>query len=131
VISEQIKIRLLLSQFAEISRQFRELSPRNLRAGVSTENQDDESNNNGHCLPPSLLAQAYRSFLSAGLGELVFEMFSNSVNRAFHARRGSPNRSESATNPVALRQLSGYLTGTLNVDFGGSTAKSKRSKKTQ
>lgn len=69
-----------------------------------------------------MLEQAYRSFLSAGLGELVFEMFSNSVNRAFHARRGSPNRSESATNPVALRQLSGYLTGTLNVDFGGSTA---------
>jgi hypothetical protein len=30
------------------------------------------------------LAQAYRSFLSAGLGELVFEMFSNSVNGAFH-----------------------------------------------
>ena len=55
VTSKRSKIRLLLSQFIRISWQFRELSPRNQRAGVSTENQDDKSNNNGHCLPPSLL----------------------------------------------------------------------------
>ena len=73
-------MRLLLSQLVRVSRQFSELPLRNQRASVSTENQDDESNNNGHYLPPSLLAQAYRSFLSAGLGELVFEVFSNSVN---------------------------------------------------
>lgn len=92
VISTRTKRRLLRSQFIRISRQFRELFPRNERAGVGTENQDDESNNNGHCLPPSLLEQAYRAFLSAGLGELVFEVFSNSVNRAFPCEVGKSCR---------------------------------------
>ena len=89
VTSKRIKIWLLLSQFVRISWQLRELSLRHERAGVSTENQDDESNNNGHCQPPSLLEQAYRPFLSTGLGELVFEVFSNSVNRTFHSRPSS------------------------------------------